>query len=752
MAVFGMTAFENWRLSANAERCLWVALAALVIVLCSIRLAAAPGMEFYVGPVVYLTILRFFGLRAGLAAAALVMAPSIIWWGHPFTVLFALAHVLFVNRVGRKFNNVDATALFVVCIQVPLGWLVLQGLYHPPNPVIAFELIRKLLNDLCCAALVDFLLTRVAFDRLTGRFVRAGRSEIGIYLRAVVHLSLVVMFTLVALMASRNFLTRLALERAVAREDVAAHVAGLPELALSLAPLATAPEGKRPGIEFALSPRADDLAAGSPTAKALGCSVVGAFNPSATVRFDAVLRECEVHRVHVAEAPTYALINYRQAGADAYAWILLNLSLFLGAGIAWSLLTLGFQRAIARTVSRWRTIVSDLGTTHLSDTPASGPLEFAEPTDLFVETNNRLVAILEEGRQATAALHIVQADLGLKLLENIIFHPGEGYIEFNEVFSKSTSRVSLNIRCPVNLDLLSYNGDVVNVSVELQIIGEEGDRWYQLILENLRPDGKYSSGLLYRMGEPTALINLLAQENRMSLIGMQSSVIAHEIRQPIFTMSLIAERLRLTLENSGRPTKAQLIKDIEAIEKSANTVIKLVSLKNRFDRPEIDGDNTCDPVTVIEDSAAFWSPIFVREGVNLVFEQIGPKGYFFGLSTTKLQQILTNLIKNAYEAIQERQINVPLPPALITITLTYTEGAYASIVCSDNGTGIRRGDEENIFTQFHSTKDRALGSGLGLFISRAILHRAGGMITARNQDGLGSAFELTLPLAPAVKT
>ena len=177
-----------------------------------------------------------------------------------------------------------------------------------------------------------------------------------------------------------------------------------------------------------------------------------------------------------------------------------------------------------------------------------------------------------------------------------------------------------------------------------------------------------------------------------------------------------------------------------------------MSLKNRFDRPEIDGDNTCDPVTVIEDSTAFWSPIFVRDGVNLVFEQIGPKGYFFGLSTTKLQQILTNLIKNAYEAIQERQINVPLPPALITITLTYTEGAYASIVCSDNGTGILPGNEENIFTQFHSTKDRAQGSGLGLFISRAILHRAGGMITARNQDGLGSAFELTLPLAPVVKT
>ena len=93
---------------------MWVALAAFVIFLCSIRLAAAPGIEFYVGPVVYLTVLRFFGLRAGLAAAALVMAPSIIWWGHPFTVLFALAHVLVVNRLGRNLNNVDATALFIV--------------------------------------------------------------------------------------------------------------------------------------------------------------------------------------------------------------------------------------------------------------------------------------------------------------------------------------------------------------------------------------------------------------------------------------------------------------------------------------------------------------------------------------------------------------------------------------------------------------------------------------------------------------
>ncbi len=732
---------------------MWVALAAFVIFLCSIRLAAAPGIEFYVGPVVYLTVLRFFGLRAGLAAAALVMAPSIIWWGHPFTVLFALAHVLVVNRLGRNLNNVDATALFVVGVQVPLGWLVLAGLYHPPNPVVAFELIRKLLNDLCCAAVVDFLVIRVTFDRLTGRFVRAGRIEIGVYLRSLVHLLLMVMFILVAFAASRNFNTRLGLERALAREEVAAYAAGLPELPnMGLAPYATAPAVKRPATEFALSSRAADLAAASPRAKALGCGVVGTLNKPATLRFDAALSECDIVRVRVAEAPTYALISYRRASAAAYAWISVNVSFFLGAAIALSLLALGFQRAIERTVSRWRAIVSDIGAAHLSAIPASGLLEFAEPTNLFVETNNRLVTILEDGRQAIATLHMVRADLGLKLLENVIFRPSEGSVEFTEIFSDVTSRVSLNIRCPMALDSMSDTTESRNVSVELQIIGENDDAWYQLVLKNLQPNGKYSSGLMYRMTEPTALINTLAHENRMSLIGMQSSITAHEIRQPIFTMGLIAERMRITLQNSVRPSKAQLLKDVDAIEKSANTVTKIVSLKNRFARPEIDGDNTCNPVAVIEDCLAFWGHTFARDDVNMVFEQIGSKGYFLSISHTKLQQVATNLIKNAYESIQDRRINVPLPPGLITVTLTCTGSEYASIVCSDNGAGILRDTADKVFTQFYSTKKRAQGSGLGLFITRAILHRAGGLINIRSQDGPGAAFEIKLPLVPAVET
>ncbi|MCB0895723.1 MAG: PAS domain-containing protein [Nocardioidaceae bacterium] len=106
-----------------------------------------------------------------------------------------------------------------------------------------------------------------------------------------------------------------------------------------------------------------------------------------------------------------------------------------------------------------------------------------------------------------------------------------------------------------------------------------------------------------------------------------------------------------------------------------------------------------------------------------------------------IRQVLDNLIGNALKyvspGVDPRVIvrGCPHPPGCVTIQVV------------DNGIGIPRGEEEQIFDEFHRAHYRDYeGSGLGLSIVRRIITRHDGTITARaNPDGPGSVFEFTLP-------
>ena len=64
----------------------------------------------------------------------------------------------------------------------------------------------------------------------------------------------------------------------------------------------------------------------------------------------------------------------------------------------------------------------------------------------------------------------------------------------------------------------------------------------------------------------------------------------------------------------------------------------------------------------------------------------------------------------------------------------------------DNGPGISAMDVEKIFDPFYTTKDVGKGSGLGLAVTREIIHKHGGEITVESEQGHGAAFFIKLPL------
>ena len=73
-------------------------------------------------------------------------------------------------------------------------------------------------------------------------------------------------------------------------------------------------------------------------------------------------------------------------------------------------------------------------------------------------------------------------------------------------------------------------------------------------------------------------------------------------------------------------------------------------------------------------------------------------------------------------------------------------GRYAVLSVSDTGRGVPKGIRERIFEPFFTTKDKASGSGMGLSVAHGIVTRLGGRIRLRSEEGIGSAFDVFLPV------
>jgi two-component system sensor histidine kinase HydH len=222
-----------------------------------------------------------------------------------------------------------------------------------------------------------------------------------------------------------------------------------------------------------------------------------------------------------------------------------------------------------------------------------------------------------------------------------------------------------------------------------------------------------------RAGQADALMERLAQSERLAALGTMSAVLAHEIKNPLAALKGNAQLLVEGLDEGTRP-RAQADRVVSGALRLQGLVDNLLD----FARSGGLSRAPLDPAELLCAAAEDASP---RATLDL---DGAPATW--SLDSVRLRQVLENLLRNAEQA----------SPGEVTAAVR-VDGDRLIFTVSDRGAGIADGETERIFEPFHTTKAR--GVGLGLTVARRVVELHGGTITARNRPDGGAVLTIEIP-------
>jgi len=248
-----------------------------------------------------------------------------------------------------------------------------------------------------------------------------------------------------------------------------------------------------------------------------------------------------------------------------------------------------------------------------------------------------------------------------------------------------------------------------------------------------RSFNKMSRQLLQARKKEEVANQKLIQAEKLASIGRISAGIAHEIRNPLTSVKLNIQKLVLS-DNLDEVEKEHLNisqEGIKYMEKSIRDLLDFTRASElelaRFSIEQILEES----VKTLADSLALKKVTLKRN-----FQDELPQVLVDG---DKLRQVFLNILRNAYEAVDEE--------GEITISLSLLKERSRKIikvVISDNGCGIPDKERDVIFELFYTTK--TTGIGLGLAIARKIIEQHNGSIQLSENAKKGTSFEILIPV------
>jgi two-component system, chemotaxis family, sensor kinase CheA len=229
---------------------------------------------------------------------------------------------------------------------------------------------------------------------------------------------------------------------------------------------------------------------------------------------------------------------------------------------------------------------------------------------------------------------------------------------------------------------------------------------------------------------------------------------SHELRTPLNSLLILAQILSENGEGNLTPKQQEYIKTIYA---SGNDLLNLIN--DILDLAKVESgklDVIRKEVELNEVRDVLYNqflPIANQKKVHFIIECEREWPKTFLTDEQRLQQILKNLLSNAFKFTENGSVTLRIREVMKNSTKNVGEGHQAERMLAfsviDTGIGIEKDKQETIFDAFRqadgTTSRKYGGTGLGLSICREIAHLLGGFIEVSSEIGTGSTFTLYLP-------
>ncbi len=216
--------------------------------------------------------------------------------------------------------------------------------------------------------------------------------------------------------------------------------------------------------------------------------------------------------------------------------------------------------------------------------------------------------------------------------------------------------------------------------------------------------------------------------DRLAALGEMAAGFAHEIRNPLASISGAAEFIEQS--DLVLPEGKRLL---QIIQKEVNRLANLTSSFLLYGRPE---RKDIKKVDLYQELSSILHILKQRKDLKNIDINLNVNGNIsLELDRDMLKQVILNLILNAVQAIPEKGGNIDI--------VCTEENDHVKIIIEDNGCGIDEKDLSKIFDPFFTTKSN--GTGLGLSIVHRIITELGGSITIESQKGKGTKCTIILP-------